>query len=215
MHRIHSIDRIEGFRQLSARETQLIVLASEGLTDKEIARFLGISNGTVVTMWSRMRAKLGISSRVSAVAVVVTAVSRLCERIGSLRSISDDRQVLRVLVSAKQIALSCDVQAVTVLGIRPGDSLVERMSSGFLGDSGNALCDRDLPWIKTLDTGEAARSCVVRIQKGESAQIYSAECALVEDSTLGLTVMVEFSPVKSVPVAALAESRRLQFAPAK
>lgn len=48
---------------LSPRETQVVTLAAEGLTDKEIARELGIGLGTVGTLWSRIRAKLGQHNR--------------------------------------------------------------------------------------------------------------------------------------------------------
>lgn len=203
MHKIHSIDRIEGFRQLSARETQLIVLASEGLTDKEIARFLGISNGTVVTMWSRMRAKLGISSRVSAVAVVVSAVSRLCERARSLRGVSDEWSTHRILVSPKHIALSCDEAAVNRLGIRPGHSVTAQMLAGFTNKDGAPLTEGDLPWFQDKD---------IVLEVVRASQCYTVECTAAEDATLGRTILVEFTPVKA---CAVAESIHFRLAAAK
>lgn len=196
MHKIHSIDRIEGFRHLSARETQLIVLASEGLTDKEIARFLGISNGTVVTMWSRMRAKLGISSRVSAVAVVVSAVSRLCERVTSLRGVTSEWGSHRVLISAKNIVLSCDEQAVSRLGIRPGDSITERVLAHFTRRDGSLVTDVDLPWFRHLEAREPA--CT---EFAVGSHGYSVVCTVAEDTTLGRTILVEFTPVQQNAVA--------------
>lgn len=48
---------------LSPRESQVVTLAAEGLTDKEIARELGIGLGTVGTLWSRIRSKLGQHNR--------------------------------------------------------------------------------------------------------------------------------------------------------
>jgi DNA-binding CsgD family transcriptional regulator len=210
VHKIHSIDRIEGFRQLSARETQLIVLASEGLTDKEIARFLGISNGTVVTMWSRMRAKLGISSRVSAVAVVVSAVSRLCERFVAMRSLGDDWVSHRVLVSAKNIVLSCDDYAVDKLGIRPGHSLSDRVLTGFSSPAGTGLTEADLPWRRTFETGE--KSCT---ELATQVCSYRVECTLGEDTTLGRTVLVEFVPTKTNATSAVAEPLQFRLAAAK
>lgn len=49
--------------KLSPRERQVIHLAGEGKTDKEIARDLGIQPGTVGTLWARIRAKLGPCNR--------------------------------------------------------------------------------------------------------------------------------------------------------
>lgn len=49
--------------KLSPRERQVIHLAGEGKTDKEIAHALGIQPGTVGTLWARIRAKLGPCNR--------------------------------------------------------------------------------------------------------------------------------------------------------
>ena len=50
-------------RFLSPREEQIVDLSSKGLTDKEIARALGIRPGTINTYWARVRRKLHGSSR--------------------------------------------------------------------------------------------------------------------------------------------------------
>ena len=50
------------------REEQVLVLASGGLTDKEIAVRLGISPDTVGTYWRRILAKYRASSRTEVVA---------------------------------------------------------------------------------------------------------------------------------------------------
>jgi len=54
---------IEPESKLSPRERQVIHLAAEGKTDKEIAKFLGIQPGTVGTLWARIRSKLGPCNR--------------------------------------------------------------------------------------------------------------------------------------------------------
>lgn len=46
----------------------MLLLAAEGLTDKEIARHLGLSQRTIGTYWERMRLKLGPFSRTQLVA---------------------------------------------------------------------------------------------------------------------------------------------------
>lgn len=58
---------------LSEREREVLFLAAEGQTDKEIAASLGIGAKTVRTYWDRMRAKLGAASRTQALAMALRA----------------------------------------------------------------------------------------------------------------------------------------------
>ncbi len=51
-----------------SREAQILSLAAEGMTDRQIALDLDISGATVDTYWRRIRAKFGASSRTEAVA---------------------------------------------------------------------------------------------------------------------------------------------------
>ena len=53
---------------LSDRERTVLLLAAEGLTDKEIARKLGLSHKTIGTYWDRMREKFTASSRTQVLA---------------------------------------------------------------------------------------------------------------------------------------------------
>lgn len=61
------IQRVDG-PHLSDRERTVLLLAADGLTDKEIARNLGISLKTVGTYWDRMRHKFSASSRTQVLA---------------------------------------------------------------------------------------------------------------------------------------------------
>lgn len=54
--------------QLSDREVQILLLAAEGKSDKEITQELGLSAGTVRTYWERTRQKLQSRSRSEAIA---------------------------------------------------------------------------------------------------------------------------------------------------
>jgi PAS domain S-box-containing protein len=54
--------------QLSDRERTVLLLASEGLTDKEIAKHLNLSQRTIGTYWERTRHKLGAHPRTHLVA---------------------------------------------------------------------------------------------------------------------------------------------------
>lgn len=53
---------------LSDRQRQMVELAGLGLTDKEIARRLNLSEGTLRTYWDRLRARMGANSRTEVLA---------------------------------------------------------------------------------------------------------------------------------------------------
>lgn len=59
---------IEQEESRPSREAQILSLAAEGLTDRQISLDLDISLATVDTYWRRIRAKFGASSRTEAVA---------------------------------------------------------------------------------------------------------------------------------------------------
>ncbi|HWF73763.1 MAG TPA: response regulator transcription factor [Solirubrobacteraceae bacterium] len=56
---------------LSARERELLELATEGITSAEIAKRLCLSPNTVKTYWQRLYEKLGASDRASAIAEAI------------------------------------------------------------------------------------------------------------------------------------------------
>lgn len=58
---------------LSERECQVLTIASEGLTAREIGGRLGLAERTVTTHLSRIYGKLGVSGRVAAVASAARA----------------------------------------------------------------------------------------------------------------------------------------------
>ena len=57
---------------LSPRESEIVELAIEGLTNEGIANQLGLSVGTVNTYWLRIRLKVGGVGRTDSVAKVIT-----------------------------------------------------------------------------------------------------------------------------------------------
>jgi DNA-binding CsgD family transcriptional regulator len=58
------------------REQQVILLASEGLTDRQIAGELGISSDTVSTYWRRILARFDAASRTEVIAKMVRSEER-------------------------------------------------------------------------------------------------------------------------------------------
>lgn len=59
-------------QSLSPRESQIVELAIDGLTNEGIASKLGLSVGTVNTYWLRIRLKVGGVGRTDSVAKVIT-----------------------------------------------------------------------------------------------------------------------------------------------
>jgi len=66
--------------QLSDREREIVLLAAEGLGDKEIAGKLGIAEGTVRTYWDRLRPKIGATNRAQASAKLLVALYQESEQ---------------------------------------------------------------------------------------------------------------------------------------
>ena len=64
---------------LTNREREVLLFASEGLTDKEIAERLGITRGTVSTHWTRMRERTGTVNRAQVVARAMSSIVRESE----------------------------------------------------------------------------------------------------------------------------------------
>ena len=61
-------------RPLSKRQRQLVELVAQGLTDKEIALELGLSEGTLRTYWDRLRNRYQARSRSEIIAKVLTPI---------------------------------------------------------------------------------------------------------------------------------------------
>jgi DNA-binding CsgD family transcriptional regulator len=61
----------EQVRMLSARESQVLALLTQGASDREIARSLGLSPATVQTHVRNAKSKLGARTRAHAVAIAI------------------------------------------------------------------------------------------------------------------------------------------------
>jgi DNA-binding CsgD family transcriptional regulator len=67
--RIASLDEsAKNLDSLSDRESQIVLMAAVGMSDREIADLLQISSGTLGTYWSRIRQKSGFRKRTEALA---------------------------------------------------------------------------------------------------------------------------------------------------
>ena len=59
-------------RHLTARQRQILTLLSEGCTNKEVARRLGVSAGTVKVHVSQILRALGVENRTQAAAAALS-----------------------------------------------------------------------------------------------------------------------------------------------
>jgi DNA-binding CsgD family transcriptional regulator len=84
-------------RQLSARETQIVELCIEGLTNEAIAQRLGISIGTVDTYWVRIKLKVGGSGRTGTVVRVIRERAEL-----ALREANIERKGIAEIIAENQ-----------------------------------------------------------------------------------------------------------------
>ncbi|MBX3096099.1 MAG: PAS domain-containing protein [Fimbriimonadaceae bacterium] len=101
----------------NTRLDQVLALGSEGLTDKAIARQLGLSPGTVRTYWDRLRTLYDAATRGE---VIAKAMNRSSERIE--RELKDIRLILE----------RCEV----ILWLAGKSGLLEYVSSHTLRYSG-------------------------------------------------------------------------------
>ncbi len=113
---------------LSEREKEVLFLAGEGLTDKEIALRLDIGQKTVRTYWDRMRAKLGAASRTEVLAKALhTAIDAVGESEQRLRKFVESMPVMFNAFDENfnLIVVNKECERVT------GYSSDELMASGF------------------------------------------------------------------------------------
>lgn len=107
--------QLQDHADLSEREGDVLRLAAEGMTDKEIARRLNITPKTVRTYWDRMRLKLDAASRTEVLAKAVQSGSPgLSQSLSHWKALVEDLPLLFVVldsdlkvVYANREALSC------------------------------------------------------------------------------------------------------------
>jgi len=102
---------------LSDREREVLLLAAEGLTDKEIALRLEIGSKTVRTYWDRIRQKLAAASRTQALAISLKlAYDELSRREDCWRTIVENLPVLVLGCDDRARIAYCDLEARRALG---------------------------------------------------------------------------------------------------
>jgi len=88
-------------KQAKSRQDQILLLAAEGLTDKEIAARLSLSPETVGTYWRRILSKYSAASRTEVVAKVVRLQAE-----ASMSEVSEVNECLREVADHLLLVLS-------------------------------------------------------------------------------------------------------------
>src|SRR5689334_7413082 len=89
-----------GNPELSPRETEIVELAIQGLTNEGIAHKLDLSVGTVNTYWLRIRLKVGGVGRTDTVAKIIRDRAEI-----ALREANVDRESLGNLIADREHSL--------------------------------------------------------------------------------------------------------------
>ncbi|MEQ1821683.1 MAG: PAS domain S-box protein [Fimbriimonadaceae bacterium] len=121
---------IDGLSGLT-REQQIIELASQGRTDKDIAAALGIRPTTVATYWSRVRNRYGVSSRSEAVAVVLNEAAKNFRLIIEMNPDG-------VFVCASGILIYANPAGAALMGFQNGVELVGKATLQFFAECHHA-----------------------------------------------------------------------------
>lgn len=122
---------VETFPDLSPRETQLLLMASEGLTDNAISLKLGISVATVNSYWVRIRSKLGAQSRTEAVAMALRTHAE-----ANMRKLQTENERL-----AAELAAATQPEASGSLSAQSFQDMIQAAADGILivGASGKII----------------------------------------------------------------------------
>lgn len=195
MHRIHAMAHSK-LLAMTGREEQLLILASEGHCDSSIAKTLGISRGTVLSLWARLRAKLGQQSRIPAIAGAISSISRQLER---CKTISGEMWEAKdsgfVLVSRHGIVLAANTFAVNTMGCRLGHPLGESLDPQTWPEG-----------CLSFDSGDLATRLVwpvaLRQRGGPTNPTFSAFVLVLDDPFIGKTAAIRFrlEPTPSLAV---------------
>ena len=109
-----------------SRQDQILLLAAEGMTDKEIAAKLSLSPETVGTYWRRILSKYSAASRTEVVAKVVrlqaeASINEISEVNECLREVTDH---LLLELSGRQSSISGDSAGLASIAIEALSSYV-------------------------------------------------------------------------------------------
>lgn len=174
---------------LSRREEEILLLSADGNTDEQIAQKLRLSPATVNSYWSRIRTKLGVSSRTHAVAIYL--------RHSSPRPSANIQQVVESQGVRLLEHLGCAAILVDehVRIVYMNDRWEGHMAVGAKLEPGNTVQDLGFPANATEALQQAVKECLssgtiakrqYRIGEPPTAETWELHCIGTGSEFLGL-----------------------------
>jgi PAS domain S-box-containing protein len=161
---------------LSDRERQIAHLASEGLTDKEIAKSLRLSVTTVRTYWNRMRRKLNAINRAQAI----------------VRALDVHTDGAAALQAALRKVIDTSLLGVVVLDrtgriIETNDSFLKTVGYGRTDVERGGLTWADVAarGSEDSDPGDTSSPCIRELRHRDGHLVYVICAALLFESVDG------------------------------
>jgi|GEM_PF-6075788 len=179
------------------------------MTDKEIAKALSISIGTVITLWSTIRGKLGISSRAAAVAGIAWAVAKLESR--NVPEVDEpaylfDNQAVEpaiLILGKQQVVLMCNAVAAIMFDVVPGmtldksPKLARALTDNTDPDSEGAI---GFPWSRAGAQSLPIEEVIQIASAGGSTQQVVVSCTFADDHVFGRVAILRVHPTNNYAV---------------
>jgi PAS domain S-box-containing protein len=145
---------------LSDREREILLLAAEGLTDKEISRDLGITESTISTHWVRMREKTKCANRAQLIAQAVVSIYR-----STAAELQRTSELYRILIDTlSDFAVFITDPERRVISWHPGvERIIGYTEQEWIGRSGDDLFTQE-----DGEKGEPVKEAETALREGRA-----------------------------------------------
>lgn len=186
-----------------SRQDQILLLAAEGMTDKEIAAKLSLSPETVGTYWRRILSKYSAASRTEVVAKVVrlqaeASINEISEVNECLREVTDH---LLLELSGRQSSISGDHTELASIAIEALSSYVLILDGeGFVHYANRSIgkvvvtSGEPFEWSILQADRDSFRDTLGRVLNGE-AELVPVSFSFVNESDEPIQLVGNAKPI--------------------
>lgn len=186
-----------------SRQDQILLLAAEGMTDKEIAAKLSLSPETVGTYWRRILSKYSAASRTEVVAKVVrlqaeASINEISEVNECLREVTDH---LLLELSGRQSSISGDHTELASIAIEALSSYVLILDGeGFVHYANRSIgkvvvtSGEPFEWSILQADRDSFRDALGRVLNGE-AELVPVSFSFVNESDEPIQLVGNAKPI--------------------